>query len=610
LVEWVAPPEFTKRPPQQPNYLFVVDVSYVAASSGLLAQWFSAIEEVLERIQDDRVNVGFVTYNRNVQFYHFNKGSTRLRCTVAHQLEQVGSPIPEGILFNLATERFKVQQIMRSIEAAESSNPVGASCNGAAMMAGASVLDVHGGKVMMFVAAGASCGPGHSAKSRNEKGLIGTDKEKELYQPQDNFWRRLGAACVKRFVSVDIFAVSNTNMDMASLSHVSKVTAGQVYFNTAEGQHYRNTVMMNLNRNMQRNQGWEAVMRIRVSKGLEISNYYGNFNMWTDHDMDIVSVDCDKAVAVQFKYVDDLLKHPVCIQAAMLYTNRLGERRIRVLTQQLTITSQLANVFRGADVDAIMNFSLRGCLQACITSTIQAARDSVLKRTINSLHAYRRSCAQSSSLAQLILPESLKLLPLYSLGLLKTTLLRKGADVKVDDRAFLIAAFNSMPIITVIRYMYPMLVPLHNCDQVENCGHILEDKVSMAMPSFVSTSSEKLESDGVYLLDSGLALYIWVGKHVNITVLQGIFGCNSFDEVQCESFPLLDTQLSQTVNRILNYVQEQGQFWRPVEVLKQKHQGEMKLYASMVEDKSAPGYNFSYVEFLCHIHTQIQQKLK
>ena len=407
LVEWVAPPEFTKRPPQQPNYLFVVDVSYVAASSGLLAQWFSAIEEVLERIQDDRVNVGFVTYNRNVQFYHFNKGSTRLRCTVAHQLEQVGSPIPEGVLFNLATERFKVQQIMRSIEAAESSNPVGASCNGAAMMAGASVLDLHGGKVMMFVAAGASCGPGHSAKSRNEKGLIGTDKEKELYQPQDNFWRRLGAACVKRFVSVDIFAVSNTNMDMASLSHVSKVTAGQVYFNTAEGQHYRNTVMMNLNRNMQRNQGWEAVMRIRVSKGLEISNYYGNFNMWTDHDMDIVSVDCDKAVAVQFKYVDDLLKHPVCIQAAMLYTNRvsftselmavvdcyclqLGERRIRVLTQQLTITSQLANVFRGADVDAIMNFSLRGCLQACITSTIQAARDSVLKRTINSLHAYRR----------------------------------------------------------------------------------------------------------------------------------------------------------------------------------------------------------------------------
>lgn len=281
-----------------------------------------------------------------------------------------------------------------------------------------------------------------------------------------------------------------------------------------------------------------------------------------------------------------------------------------MLTQQLTVTSQLANVFRGADVDAIMNFSLRACLQSCISSTVQSGRDKVLKTTINSLHAYRKSCAQSSSLAQLILPESLKLLPLYSLGLLKTTLLRKGSDVSSDDRSFLIAAFNSMPIITVIRYMYPMLVPLHNCDQVENCGSILEDQVTMAMPGYVSTSSEKLESEGVYLLDTGLSLYIWVGKHASPSVLHGIFGVENFDEVLTDSFPLLETHLSQTVNRILNYVQEQGQFWRPVEVLKEKHPGEAKLYASLVEDKSAPGYNYSYVEFLCHIHTQIQQKLK
>lgn len=132
----------------------------------------------------------------------------------------------------------------------------------------------------------------------------------------------------------------------------------------------------------------------------------------------------------------------------------------------------------------------------------------------------------------------------------------------------------------------------------------------MVMPGFVSTSSEKLESEGVYLLDTGLALYIWVGRHASVSVLNGIFGVMCFNDVNTESFPLLDTKLSQTVNRILNHVQEQGQFWRPVEVLKQKQTGEAKLYASLVEDKSAPGYNYSYVEFLCHIHTQIQNKMK
>lgn len=147
-----------------------------------------------------------------------------------------------------------------------------------------------------------------------------------------------------------------------------------------------------------------------------------------------------------------------------------------MLTQQLTITSQLANVFRGADVDAIMNFSLRGAsLSFYVPLIVDYSMPAVLHQQYHPIREghcaqnnYQlpprlpkvsclqgtesvRSCAQSSSLAQLILPESLKLLPLYSLGLLKTTLLRKGSDVGIDDRAFLIAAFNSMPIITVIR---------------------------------------------------------------------------------------------------------------------------------------------------------------
>lgn len=165
------------------------------------------------------------------------------------------------------------------------------------------------------------CGVG-AAKPRNEKMVMGTDKEKTLYQPQDSFWRRLALACVKRFVSVDIIAV-NSPIDMSSMSLVSKMTGGQLYYNQKAGQHYRNTVMMNLRRNLLRKQGWEAVMRIRVSQGLAVSDYYGNFNMWTEDDMEIVSIDCDKSVAVQFKYAKDLLNKPVSVQAALLYTNQV-----------------------------------------------------------------------------------------------------------------------------------------------------------------------------------------------------------------------------------------------------------------------------------------------
>ena len=93
LVEWDAPPEFSKRPAQQPNYLFVIDVSFYAIDSGLVGMWFSAIQEILSQITDPRVSVGFITFNRTVQFYHHKPGSNNLRVTVAHQLEQVSSAL-------------------------------------------------------------------------------------------------------------------------------------------------------------------------------------------------------------------------------------------------------------------------------------------------------------------------------------------------------------------------------------------------------------------------------------------------------------------------------------------------------------------------------------
>merc|ERR1712023_45016 len=134
-------------------------------------------------------------------------------------------------------------------------------------------------------------------------------------------------ACVQRFIAVDVFAYIQKGAELPSVSIVSKLTGGQVYFNNAQSASDRQTLLMNLHRNITRKQGWEAVMRVRCSEGLSISDYYGNFSMSNDTDMDIVAVDSDKAMAVQFKYESKLPKN-VSIQVAMLYTTAAGERRI------------------------------------------------------------------------------------------------------------------------------------------------------------------------------------------------------------------------------------------------------------------------------------------
>ena len=121
--------------------------------------------------------------------------------------------------------------------------------------------------------------------------------------------------------------------------------------------------------NVARPQGLEAVARLRVSNGLTVVGYQGAFCKRTPTDVDLPTVDCDKALLVTLACDEklavrarsparrermrdaDLERTVACaehecvplaaapqdgaevgLQFAMLYTTMAGERRIRVHT--------------------------------------------------------------------------------------------------------------------------------------------------------------------------------------------------------------------------------------------------------------------------------------
>jgi protein transport protein SEC24 len=59
--------------------------------------------------------------------------------------------------------------------------------------------------------------------------------------------------------------------------------------------------------------------------------------------------------------------------------------------------------------------------------TLLSSRESATNTTVSTLAAYRKYCASQSSSVQLILPEALKLMPLFALSLLK------GPPLKVSQ---------------------------------------------------------------------------------------------------------------------------------------------------------------------------------
>jgi protein transport protein SEC24 len=83
-------------------------------------------------------------------------------------------------------------------------------------------------------------------------------------------------------------------------------------------------------RNLSRPTAWEAVMRIRCSRGLRIASFHGHFFNRSTDLLALPTCDPDKSFAVQIAHEETMVGGPVgYVQCALLYTNSNGERRIR-----------------------------------------------------------------------------------------------------------------------------------------------------------------------------------------------------------------------------------------------------------------------------------------
>lgn len=96
--------------------------------------------------------------------------------------------------------------------------------------------------------------------------------------------------------------------------------------------------------------------------------------------------------------------------------------------------------------------------------TIQQTKEAIVGRVINILTAYRKHCSQpGTSLGQLILPEALKILPMYICGLLKCDAIDGGPETNPDDKAYaqlkMLGSFISLSQV----FLYPKLYKIEVC---------------------------------------------------------------------------------------------------------------------------------------------------
>ncbi|CAN0204987.1 unnamed protein product [Discosporangium mesarthrocarpum] len=316
-------------------------------------------------------------------------------------------------------------------------------------------------------------------------------------------------------------------------------------------------------------------------------------------------------------------------QAALLYTTSQGERRIRVHNVAIPVESVIQKVFDSVDIDVLCNIIAKQALEVALKSGLDAARGRIQQVCMDIVRAscgggYASSAYAPPSQQQqqgMTMPESVQLLPLYCMALQKSGAFRGGTEIRADERAFLLSALANMPVEHSRCYTYPRMFSLH--DMSEDAGLPVENgdggdegeghqrtagKQSILLPGVVNLSAERMTSEGVFLLENGISLFVWVGRVANPAVVSALFGVPSLEGLDPSTLTVQTegNELCGRVNNIIGALREERMTYLQVIVVGEGDgQNEHRFFWHLVEDRASfPGGSMNYAEFMQHISRQ------
>ncbi|XP_037995941.1 protein transport protein Sec24C isoform X1 [Motacilla alba alba] len=595
--------------PSPPAFIFMIDVSYNAVKSGLVRLICEELKSLLDylpregNMEESAIRVGFVTYNKVLHFYNVKSSLAQPQMMVVSDVADMFVPLLDGFLVNVNESRTVIASLLDQIPEMFADTRETETVFAPVIQAGLEALKAAecAGKLFIFHTSLPIAEAPGKLKNRDDRKLINTDKEKTLFQPQTSFYNNLAKDCVAQGCCVDLFLFPNQYLDVATLGVVPYQTGGSIYkyaYFQLETDQYR--FLNDLRRDVQKEVGFDAVMRVRTSTGIRATDFFGAFYMSNTTDVEMAGLDCDKTITVEFKHDDKLSEDSgALLQCALLYTSCAGQRRLRIHNLSLNCCTQLADLYRNCETDTLINYLAKYAYRGVLSSPVKTVRDALINQCAQILACYRKNCASPSSAGQLILPECMKLLPVYLNCVLKSDVLQPGPEVTTDDRAYIRQLVTSMDVAETNVFFYPRLLPLTKADVDSD-----------SLPAAIRNSEERLSKGDIYLLENGLNIFVWVGVNVQQGLIQNLFGVSSFSQISnaLSTLPVLENPFSKKVRSIVDMLQGQRSRYMKLIIVKQEDKLEMLFKHFLVEDKSLSG-GASYVDFLCHMHKEIRQLL-
>ncbi|EJW80731.1 hypothetical protein WUBG_08360, partial [Wuchereria bancrofti] len=290
------------------------------------------------------------------------------------------------------------------------------------------------------------------------------------------------------------------------------------------------------------------------------------------------------------------------LQTAVLFTSCSGQRRLRIHNLALAVSSDYNQLYRVADLDCLTSFLFKQAEYFLRDKSPKEVREAVNARCAQMLATYREKCSEQAPLGQLILPECLKLLPLFANCILKNDALSGSNDMTVDDRAYLMHLIPSLRTEDALTLLYPTVFPVSDL--------MLEQQTAeITLPICIRASYDNLSPEKAYIIFNGIMMFLWIGLKVPQDWMQDVFNSNSVAHliVENHTVPERDNARSRALRYVISRVNLNRLRHMKLFLIRQQDALEAWMKKFLVEDRTSSMP--SYVDYLCNIHREIRSLL-
>ena len=620
--------------PTKAFFIFLIETSLGAIDSGFLN---AVIESLKDSINNDifyngeNVNISIITYNNNVDFYSYGEKYTQPQMLSVADEPAFLPTSKINLVLNAEDDKEKILQILDLIQNyfnKNNANIVNNLCKDSdkifSALNGGYLLGKNLGAKIFIFSSSNIIGTLPKMISGIEKD---TTKEQLAYSCHDK--RKLetmGINLTNENMSVDLFVSAESPIKLLTLYQLCEYTNGNLYFYKKFNidLHYKN-IFNQIRRVLSRPIGWEGINKMKFSNGLEISNYITPVLIVKNDLFVFPTIDSDQNFLFNIGYnpqknieekTDENKKNKnlydfnqpkinntnyIYIQSSLLYSYGDGQRRIRIHNLCLPLSNNLSVLYENMNAEIVASYYLK-LTNDKLYKTKNLANsilytDTQFKSFIDKLMSAKNGIKNE-------LPENLEYLPLYMIGLFKHRLFCKDEIDKnydIDISNYLRTKLQKISIRELISFICPSVYYLNDLENNEKIGKFDEDTGVFNLPQIINCSKSAMKDDGLYLIDNGYLLILYIRKKITSDIIENLFGVNDLSFLTMiineENVFEEKNNFKERLMNIIDYIREGKSIFQNLIFVFEGSGGEKIINESLIEDNNCQWFPMNYEKF-------------